>query len=119
MRTGPTNPVLRELISRLKKVSLEQGVNLWKRIASDLEKPTRGRRVVNLARINRCAKDAETVIIPGKVLGSGALDKKVKIAAFTFSKSALLKIKDANCQAYSIDKVVKENPKASKVRIIG
>ena len=59
-RTGPTNPLLQDLIGELKKRSNEQSVNLWKRIASDLERPTRNRRAVNLSRINRNTKENET-----------------------------------------------------------
>jgi len=39
-RTGPTNPVLKELILELRKVSYTEKAKIWKRIADDLEKPT-------------------------------------------------------------------------------
>ena len=45
-----------ELITELKKTSIEQDVKIWKRIASDLERPTKQRRAVNLSRIDRYSK---------------------------------------------------------------
>ena len=118
-RTGPTNPLLRDLIGELKKRSNEQAVNLWKRIALDLEKPTRIRRIVNISRINRFTKDGETIVIPGKVLGSGILKHKLNVAAFSFSQGALNAIKKANGTAMPLTELIKKNPKGEKVRIIG
>jgi len=116
-RTGPTNRKLQLLIDELKKKSTE--AKLWRRIAFDLEKPTRKRRIVNLARINKYTKENETVIVPGKVLGSGPLNHKLTIAAFSFSQGALEKINKANAKAVSIEAFMKEDIKGKQVRIIG
>ena len=113
------NYQLGNLIIELKKKSIAENSGIWKRIAVDLEKPTRQRRIVNLTRINKFSKDNETVIIPGKVLAEGELDKKLNIAAFSFSKSAKEKIINSNCQILSIEELMKKNPKASELRIIG
>lgn len=117
-RTGPTNPALIKLIVELKKKGNEEDINLWKRVASDLEKPTRTRRAVNLLRINHYTKENETIIVPGKVLGNGELDHKVTIAAYQFSGNAAEKINKAG-KAITINELMKENPKANNVRIIG
>jgi len=113
-----TNQYLIELIKNLKKTAIEQKVKIWKAIATDLERPTRIRRVVNLERINRVCKDNETIIVPGKVLSAGSLDKKLTIAAFSFSKTALNRINEKG-KAITIEELIKNNPKGSKVRIIG
>ncbi|MFH2028780.1 MAG: 50S ribosomal protein L18e [Nanoarchaeota archaeon] len=118
-RTGSTNVVLKDLINELKKASIEQKVNIWKRIAVDLEKPTRKRRIVNLSRINRYAKDNETIIVPGKVLGSGILDHKLTIYAYQFSEGAIEKINKTGAKAAFIHEVIKESPKGKKIRIMG
>lgn len=118
-KTGPTNIHTQDLIVELKKLAIKNDVPLWKRIASDLEKPTRQRRIVNLSRINRFVNDDETIIVPGKVLGSGNLDKKVTIAALSFSDSAKKVISDSKGTALDIAELMKKNPKGSKVRIIG
>ena len=113
------NQPLQLLIMELKKTSIEKDVKLWKRIAKELEGPTSKRRVVNLSRINKYSKNNDTVIVPGKVLSMGNLNKKVTIAAYNFSKSALQKINSSGSKAISINELVKQNPKGSKVRIIG
>ena len=62
-RTGPTNYQLTNLIEELKTKSIEEKSGFWKRIATDLEKPSRQRRVVNLSRINKFSKENETLYI--------------------------------------------------------
>ena len=118
MRIGPTNEYLVALIKLLKKASFENKVNIWKTIALELERSTRQRREVNLDRINRVCDENETIIVPGKVLATGELDKKVTVAAFRFSEAALGKINKKG-KAISIEELLKINPKGSKVRIIG
>ena len=112
------NPQLSLLIQELKKQAIEQKVALWKRIASDLESPTRNRRVVNVYKIDQNSKPNETVIVPGKVLGMGELSKKVTVAAYSFSEDAKKKIND-NGAAISILELVGKNPKGKGIRILG
>ncbi len=118
-RTGPTNPLLRDLIGELKKRSNEQEVNLWKRIALDLEKPTRQRRAVNLSRINRHTKENEVVVVPGKVLGSGDLNHKLTISAYQFSEQAKDKIEKNGSQIVHLLELSKEKPNGKRIKIIG
>lgn len=118
MKRRPTNPVLSGLIQDLKKKADEHGVNLWKRIAEDLERPNRKRRIVNLYKINKSTKDNETVIVPGKVLSLGELDHSVTVAAFDFSGSAADKINKVG-KALSINDLMKEDPKGKRIRILG
>lgn len=113
-RTGSDNLNLVNLINDLKKLSLDQKVNIWKRIAEDLERPTRNRREVNLEKLNRYTKANETVIVPGKLLGDGEIGHKLKVAAFRFSEKAREKV-----NAVSIRELMKENPKGKGVRIMG
>lgn len=117
-KTGPTNQYLRGLIQDLKILGNKQKKNIWKRVASDLERPTRIRRKVNIFKINIYSKNNETVLVPGKVLATGELDKKVMVAAFQFSGNAREKINKKG-KAISIQELMKENPKGSKIRILG
>lgn len=114
-----TNMQLAKLIADLKKVSAQNEVDIWKRVAIDLERPTRQRRIVNLSRINRYCDENEIVVVPGKLLGTGDISKKVTIAAFQFSEQAIQKVKDAKGTIIGIDELAKKNPKGQKVRIIG
>lgn len=117
-RTGPTNIQLRKLITELRKLSVKQKVKLWKVVAEELETSTRRRREVSVESISKHAKANETVIVPGKVLSDGDMRQKVTVAAFKFSKTAAEKI-NANGKAISIEELMKTNPKAQKVRILG
>ncbi|MBD3312591.1 50S ribosomal protein L18e [archaeon] len=97
-RTGSTNEHLKKLIRTLSRDKKP----IWKRVAMDLNKPARKRREVNLKRINDNTNSGETIIVPGKVLGTGRLNHKLTIAAWRFSDSALKKIKQAKGKAISI-----------------
>ena len=112
---GPTNPNLRKLIQDLRILAYKEKTNIWKTITNELEKPTRKRRSVNLSKINRHSKDNETILVPGKVLGTGTVTKNITIAAFQFSESAKNKLK--NCM--NIQELIKKNPKGKNIRILG
>ena len=118
-RTGPSNPILQNLVMELKKKSREQSVNIWRRVANDLEKPTRQRRVVNLSSINRYTKENEIIVVPGKVLGAGNLKHKLTISAFQFSNGAIEKIEKVGAKIIPILELSKENPTGKSIRIIG
>lgn len=117
-RTGPTNPLLIGLIQELRKRANQYNANIWHRIADDLEKPTRKRRIVNLYKINKYTEKNEVVIVPGKVLSVGDLDHNVTVAAFTFSGAAQEKINKVG-KAISINELLNEDPKGKKIRILG
>lgn len=115
MKKGSTNINLRKLISELNKSKKD----IWKRVADDLEKSRRSRRTVNLSRINRYSKEGEIVVVPGKVLADGSIEKKVSIAAFHFSAAAKSKIENAGGKAMSIQELLSTNPEAKGVKILG
>lgn len=117
-RNDKSNPRLTELIRLLKKASNEQEVPVWRDIASRLEKPRNNYAEVNVSKINRYAKNGETLIIPGKVLGSGALESAVTVAALSFSEVAESKITGAKGQCMSIEDLMAKNPKGSQIRIL-
>jgi len=112
------NDELSGLISDLKRLSIDKKVKIWKRIAEDLEKSTRQRRVVNLYKLSRNTKDKDVIIVPGKVLGTGDLDHSVSVAAFSFSEDAFRKISEKG-KALSIKDLMKSNPDGKNVRIMG
>ena len=118
MKTIKKNLSMATLISELKANAIKQEVKIWKRIATDLEKPSRQRRVVNIYKINEHSKENETIIVPGKVLGVGELKHKVNVAALSFSTEAKEKI-SAQGKTMSIKELMKQNPKGSQVRILG
>src|SRR3989344_745942 len=118
-RTGPTNIILLKLVAELKKRSNEQEAQIWRRVANDLERPTRQRRVVNLSSISRYTKENEIIVVPGKVLGSGDLEHKLTISAFQFSDGAKEKIEKAGSKIIPLLELSKDNPSGKGIRIIG
>ncbi len=114
-----TNPELVSLIRSLKQKSREEEVNIWRDIAERLEKPLRVWPEVNVSRIERYAQDSDVIIVPGKVLGSGKITKKVIVSAFRFSKEAREKIEKAGGKVLTIDELMAVNPKGKGVKIIG
>lgn len=97
-----TNNYLAEAIFIAKKNNLVE-------IAKALSISTRKQAKVNLTRINEAKKDV--VIIPGKVLSSGEINKKVKVYALGFSEKAEEKLKEAGCEFKNILDILKQNKK--------
>ena len=113
-----TNPRLVKLVQDLKTKSREEGVAIWKDVAKRLERPTRNYAEVNVGHINRHVLKDETVLVPGKVLGSGMLDHPVAIVALDFSLSARDKITNVKGKCLTIEQLMEENPSGKGVRII-
>lgn len=109
----PTNPVLLETIETLE----EQDAQIWRDVAENLGKVNRKRSEVNLSDIERAAEDGDTVVVPGKVLGSGYLTKSVNVAAFKASTGAKQAINEDG-EFMFIQDLVEENPEGSEVRIV-
>ena len=118
-KTKKTNPVLIQLIQELKKQSNEHDAPIWKDIAKRLEKPSRNWAEVNLDRISKYVLDSETALIPGKVLSTGDLTKKIPIAAWSFTEKAEDRIKKAGGKTLSIEELLKKNPNGKNIRIVG
>jgi large subunit ribosomal protein L18e len=87
-------------------------------MANRLEKPSRIYAEVNLSKINRHAAENDLVLIPGKVLGAGALGHAVTVAALTFSTTAVDKITSAGGKCMTIEQILEENPAGSGIRIM-
>ncbi|MFA5771999.1 MAG: 50S ribosomal protein L18e [Thermoplasmata archaeon] len=118
-RSKKTNPVILRTIAHLYKISNESKAPIWKEVANMLRTPSRRKTEVNLDRIARVVNKNETIIVPGKVLGTGSIDVPVTVAAFSFSASARSKILSAKGRDLSVLELANENPKGSGIRIIG
>jgi large subunit ribosomal protein L18e len=118
-KTEATNPELIKLIRFLRKQSNENKVEIWRDVAERLAKPRRRTVPVNVSRLNRFTSKSATVVVPGKVLGTGELSHPVTVSAFSFSVKAREKIEAAKGKCISFADLVKKDPKGSKVKIIG
>jgi large subunit ribosomal protein L18e len=112
------NNQLQQLIIELKKASSVNDAPVWRAVAEDLERPSRMRAAVNLAKLNRNTKQGEVVVVPGKVLGDGELDHSVTVAALGFSESASDKLKSSKATVTTIHDLLKKDPKGKSVRVL-
>ena len=90
----------------------------WSHIAQILSASTRSYSSVNLEEIDKATKAGDIVVIPGKILSSGELTKKVRICALGISSSAKDKLKETKSEFVSILDEIKKNPKAEGLKIL-
>ena len=107
-----TNPELVETIKSAKKT------NGWLEIASILSSPRKRRINLNLDKINKLSEDKDIIVVPGKILSQGEIDKKIKLIAFSFSDTALEKIKKTGIEYSTIQEEIKKNPEAKGIKIL-
>ena len=109
----PTNPILIETIETLE----EADASFWNDVAENLGKVNRKRPEVNISDIERNTSEGDTVVVPGKVLGSGRLSKEVNVAAFKASSGAREQIEDEGDFMF-IQDLFEENPEAEGLKVI-
>jgi large subunit ribosomal protein L18e len=76
--------------------------------------PKRARVSVTVYKLDKNSKEGETILVPGKILHSGKLSHKIKIAAVSYSERAKKEISTSGSSMISIDEALK----AKGVRII-
>ncbi len=110
-----TNPNLNDL---LKKMETSE-VGLWKAVAKNMKRPRRTSYEVNLFRLEKHANPKFTSVIPGAVLGSGDLTKKLNVAAWKFSASAKEKIEKAGGKCLSLEELWETNKEGKGAQLLG
>ena len=102
----------------VKTILLTRKNKEWFKVAESLSSPRKKRVAINLDKINSLVKKGDLVVIPGKVLSKGEIEKDIKIVALSFSKKAEEKLKKADCDVLTILEEIKKNPKAKGIKII-
>lgn len=90
----------------------------WVPIAKVLASSTKRYVSVNLSDIDSKTSAGDTVLIPGRVLSSGDITKKVRICSLGISSSAREKLKKTKSEYVSIAKEIQANPKAQGIKVI-
>jgi len=90
----------------------------WIRVAEVFSGPRKNRMNLNLEEINKRAKEGETIVVLGRVLSQGEVDKKIKIVALDFSKKAKEKLLKSKCEVSTISDEIKKNPEGKKIKIL-
>lgn len=103
------NPEIIETINLSKKNNL---LGLAKKLSAPKSQYTN----INLDELNKLKE--EKVMVVGKVLGSGEINKKISISALAFSQQALEKLRKANCDMKTIKEELSLNKSLKGVKIL-
>jgi large subunit ribosomal protein L18e len=106
------NPEIVETIRAAKKKEK------WIKIAGILSGSRRKMPSLNLTKIDKDSKEGDTVVVPGKVLSQGEINKKIKVVALGFSEKAREKLMKSKSDPTTILKEIKKNPDAKGVNIL-
>jgi large subunit ribosomal protein L18e len=110
--TKKTNPELVETILAAKKK------DKWVKIAGLLSSPRANMINLNLDKLNEESKEGDTIVVPGKILAQGELNKKIKVVALSFSEKAKEKISKSKGEISTILEEIKKNPEAKNIKFI-
>jgi large subunit ribosomal protein L18e len=111
------NKILRSAIVLLERKARSEKIGIWREAARLLASGNATWPEVNVGRLSR-AVEASAVFVPGKVLGTGTLEKKLNVGAFSFSASARSKIERAGGKTFSVEEFVKKYPEGSGVALV-
>ncbi len=112
-------PQTKELIQRAHKSMKTDKATFWRAVLKRVSRPRSRKINVNLSRISQYGKGDKIIVVPGKVLGSGRVEKKLRIAALCFSQNARAKVEKAGGECLSLNKLIENKVKGKDVIIIG
>ena len=113
-----SNPITRRTSVMLERAGKKQKAPIWTQASLMLSSPALMKVEVNLGRISRIADAGDAVFVPGKVLGTGVVDRKLVVGASSFSASARSKIEAAGGSALTVEEFLKKYPKGSGVKLV-
>ena len=90
----------------------------WKEVVGIIVGSRKNWVKINLDKIDEKSQEGGVIVVPGKVLSQGEVNKKLKIAALGFSEKAKEKLLNAGCEVSTILEEIKKNPEAKGVKII-
>jgi large subunit ribosomal protein L18e len=117
VKIAKANRMLRSSIILLERKGRSEKASIWRDAARYLASGRATWPEVNVGSLSRIG-DASVVFVPGKVLGTGDLDKKLDVGAFSFSAAARSKIEAAGGKAFSVEEFVKQYPEGSGVALV-
>ena len=114
-----SNSTLVKTIADLKEASRKNEAPLWRSIATRLEGPSRNWPSVNISKLEYNINKNGKAIIPGKLMGTGIITKKMTVAAYSFTTSAKDKIQSAGGKCLTYNELIKSVPKGTNIVVIG
>ena len=113
------NPIFDNTMKMLRRASKSSRANIWLTTSKYLSKSVSRKRKVNVGKISNVTNKDEVVLVPGKVLGGGVVSHRIVVGAYSFTKSASDKIKNAGGEVLSIPVFVERYPTGKDVKLIG
>ena len=107
------------LAHNLEKRAKNTKQNLWRVAGRKVGGPGQNRSLVNVGEIARNTKDGSTVLVAGKVLGSGELGHPVIVGALSFSHGARSKILKSGGKCFDLEEFMNQNKSAKGVVVLG
>ncbi len=114
-----SNSTLVKTIADLKEASRKNEAPLWRSIATRLEGPSRNWPSVNVSKLEYNIDKNGKAIIPGKLMGTGIITKKMTVAAYSFTTSAKDKIQSAGGKCLTYNELIKSVPKGTNIVVVG
>ena len=118
--TGPTSLATRKTVAALERQARKSKKAFWLRLAREAGKPRRRRVEVSLGKLGLLAgrNAGKILVVPGKVLGNGALGNAVEVVALEFSESARKKIAERGGKCIRLSEFVSSAQKPEKAVIV-
>ena len=114
-----SNSTLVKTIADLKEASRKNEAPIWRSIATRLEGPSRNWPSVNVSKLEYNINKNGKAIIPGKLMGTGIITKKMTVAAYSFTTSAKDKIQSAGGKCLTYNELIKSVPKGTNIVVVG
>ena len=114
-----TNQVVIRMARDLKKASVKNDAPIWAKLAEYALKSSIARRDINLNRISQLTKENDTVVFPGKVLGTGNVPHKITLCSFSISESAATKIIESGGKLITHSELIEKFPTGKGVILLG
>lgn len=103
----------------LRKASAKNDAPIWARLAEYALKPSAARRDINIKRIGQLTKENDTVVFPGKVLGTGIIPHRITLFSFSISSPAATKVCASGGRIVSHKDLIEQNPTGKGVVMLG
>jgi len=113
------NTLVYNTIWTLRRAFKKNKAPIWRLLENELSGPRSNRREVNVGELANVTKNNEVVIVPGKVLGTGAIGHRLTVCTFSISEIAARKIIGSGGKIITLDDLVQNHPDGTGVRIIG
>ncbi len=101
-----------ELVETIELAKKNNLLELGKKLSG----PTRLQKKINLDELNKIKENK--VLVVGKVLGKGNVNKKISVSALGFSEQAKDKLKKKGCEMKTIKQEIEGNKKLEGVKIL-